>query len=1007
MATVYRSHHVDTPQRRAALKVLHGEASELSDRLARFRRESRLLRRLDHPHIVKVLDQGQSPSPWLALELVAGRALPIARPGQRPADEVLSLGVQVADALVHAHRLGVFHRDVKPSNILIDEEGSAWLVDFGIAMAVDESRITAPGSLTPGTLAYAPPEWFSDTEPQLPARGDGYGLGVVLWEQLTGQMGFAPTGGPAPTLSALFERKRQVAHLDPGEAVGGVLREVVIGLTRADPGARLSLEDALEQLSWARAEQLDEDVLEPILALDEGRLPEPGDAFVGRQAELQEARARLRSGVRLLSLVGLGGTGKTRLALRVAEETRGLWSAVVFCDLSGARDLDDIEHALGRALGVPLVAGDATAQLSRVLSARGRILLVLDNLEQVIEAARGVVGRWLVEAGELTLLTTSRVRLQIAGERVLEVGPLPLPAPGAPLEQIVASEAVQLLVQRIQEADAGFALTEVNVGAVASLVRAVDGLPLALELAAVHPRPLAGGDPMGEGGSARGTLHVALGWSWSLLGPPERRILAQCTVFEGLFSLDAAEAVLDAPPGVQILDVLQQLVDRSLLQVRRREGGFSMLRTVRAFAQERLASGGESGDALRRRHAVWCASLASSKPCRTSPPPETVVDNARAAVSWALLRGEARLALRVGVVVAEAAHHYGPLSSTCGLLEEVLQLGGTGLEQARLRVLVARMRSRMMQPEGRRHAGLALRELQVVTDPAWRGYLLTVIARVGWRHRAPEETLALVDEGIALLRASGQRQPLADALSLRVNVQWWLNLSLDTVEQSLEEALALLEAEPEPYLLGVVLGVRAMVLGESNAHVIRMARHRGHVALALDATCMEGLRLLALGEIEHAAEMLELAQQGARRCGFVAREADSLLGLAEVARRLGDFPVAEARCRRVIALCGETEATSNPTVCNELGLIASARGDEAGARGWFERSTERADAIALPPGVVVEYLLRRALALEAQGHRALALEALDQAEVAADPIALHPRTTPGQLLAEAHRKLRT
>ena len=242
MATVYRSHHVDLVDRVVALKVLHesGLPDGVSKRMLRFAREVRLLRRLDHPGIVRVLDSGQHPSPWIALALVPGKPLHQAHPGPLSADAVLDLGVQLADALVHAHRVGVFHRDVKPSNILVDPHHRAWLVDFGIAMAIDESPITDSNRLAPGTLAYAPPEWFHPHRPTAPGLGDGYGLGVVLWEMLNGAPAFVEQGR-APSFADMFRLKSDLACLDPGDRAPPALADVIRGLTAGDMAERLPL----------------------------------------------------------------------------------------------------------------------------------------------------------------------------------------------------------------------------------------------------------------------------------------------------------------------------------------------------------------------------------------------------------------------------------------------------------------------------------------------------------------------------------------------------------------------------------------------------------------------------------------------------------------------------------------------------------------------------------------------------------------------------------------------
>ena len=242
VATVYLCHLAADPDRIAAVKVLDQEeyAPPGSARMERFARELRLLEQLEHPGIVGVLDAGMEPDPWIALEYVTGRPLDQVRTGPRPPVEVLELARQLGDALGHAHTKGVFHRDVKPANILVEPEGRVCLVDFGIALAVHESRITDPDKVAPATLSYAPPEWFVTNRLAPPAKGDAYSLGVVLWEQLTGERAFAQAG-QRPTLTSMLRAKLQKPFLDPGPNVPDALREVVRGLTLSDLEARWTL----------------------------------------------------------------------------------------------------------------------------------------------------------------------------------------------------------------------------------------------------------------------------------------------------------------------------------------------------------------------------------------------------------------------------------------------------------------------------------------------------------------------------------------------------------------------------------------------------------------------------------------------------------------------------------------------------------------------------------------------------------------------------------------------
>ena len=298
-------------------------------------------------------------------------------------------------------------------------------------------------------------------------------------------------------------------------------------------------------------------------------LGEERDAFVGRKAELLALAHTLESGARLINVVGAGGSGKTRLVRRYARAWLGDWpGGVWFCDLCEARTHDGILFAVATALGVPLKGGDAVAQLGRAIAARGRCLVVLDNFEQVAGLAPATLGPWLDGTTEAAFVVTSRERLHLPGERLLPLEPLAL-----------ASEAVDLFEVRGRAHRPDFAVVADNRAAIEEVVRLLDGLPLAIELAAARLRVLSPAQLVrrlhdrfsvlgGASGAAarQATLRAAIDWSWQLLLPWEKAAFAQCSVFEGGFTLASAEAVLDlapwpdAPPAV---DAVQSLVDKS------------------------------------------------------------------------------------------------------------------------------------------------------------------------------------------------------------------------------------------------------------------------------------------------------------------------------------------------------------------------------------------------------------------------------------------------------------
>ena len=328
------------------------------------------------------------------------------------------------------------------------------------------------------------------------------------------------------------------------------------------------------------------------LAVNRSNLPTRPDSFFGRVAELAELHKRVRDGHRLVTLLGIGGAGKTRLAQRFAGELLGdSVDAAWFVDLSSTRDAEGVCGALASALDIPLRT-DPIQQISWALRGRGRVALVLDNAEQVVDALAPLVGRWLESAPELRVVITSRGALRVRGEEIIGVEPLPI------------GDGVALFMDRAHLPVDGALATR--------LVEAVDGLPLTIELAAARTRSLpmtemlartsdrfrllAG--PRGDRPDRHATLRAMLDWSWDLLSPAQRDALTDLSVFRGSFTFDAAEAVV----GPEALDLVPALVDQSLVRLDLGSRRFGMLESVRLYAGEHH---GERRRAAESRHGAY------------------------------------------------------------------------------------------------------------------------------------------------------------------------------------------------------------------------------------------------------------------------------------------------------------------------------------------------------------------------------------------------------------------
>ena len=413
-------------------------------------------------------------------------------------------------------------------------------------------------------------------------------------------------------------------------------------------------------------------------------LPAERDSFVGRQEPLRQLAAKLEDGARLVSVLGMGGTGKTRLVTRFAwswlgEFPGGVW----FCDLSQARTLDGIFFAVAQGLDVPLGKTDPAVQLAHAINGRGKCLVILDNFEQVARHAEETLGRWLDRAVQAKFIVTTREVLGIVGEETFALAPLP------------PSDAAMLFLRRAEAARQGYQASSDDMAAVEQLVGVLDGLPLAIELAAARVRvlpPTALLALMSErfkvlrsaGGrhDRQATLRAAFDWSWELLSEPEKAALAQLSVFEGGFTLETAEAVLDLTEIADApwtLDVLQLLADKSFVRPVA-DDRFDLLESVREYAAEHLrtegrygGSGGQAAANAQARHwrlfARFDEAAATSNRCIEA-------NNLVAACRNAAVAGDARDATCTLVNAWAALKLRGPLRVASEMANVVGALAG-------------------------------------------------------------------------------------------------------------------------------------------------------------------------------------------------------------------------------------------------------------------------------------------------------------------------------------------
>jgi non-specific serine/threonine protein kinase len=614
--------------RRVAIKVLPEAMARDAAWLERFRREARLLASLDHPGIAVVhsLEEANGQH-FLTMELVEGRLLSeVLGEGPLEPSRALAVGLEIAAALEAAHDRGIVHRDLKPANVILRERGVTKVLDFGLATRVEGSRSLAPEIA--GTPGYMSPEQLRG-DPVDP-RIDVWAFGCVLFECLTGRAAFEGAT-PQARIAATTAARPDLDAIPP--RVPPEVRALVESCLRIDPEGRPA--------SLGEVRGILADVTAPLGAIPPGttdaphNLPTTLTPFVGRDAVSREV-IDVAARERLVSLTGAGGSGKTRLATEIARRLLprfpdGVWLVELAPLTDGSRILPAVARAMGRdeEPGRPL---DAT--LADLL-ASSRTLIVLDNCEHLLaEAAEAVA--WLREAGSgVHVLATSREPLDLPGEVLYPVPTLELPprdVPSSPAT-LVNNEAVTLFVQRARAANPRFTLTARNAGDVVQVVCRLDGIPLALELAAARVRSL----PVDEiarrlddrfglltGGHRTAaprhrTLRALIDWSHDQLEPAEKAVLARLSVFAAPVALDAAERVAAGGEvsGDVVLDLVARLTDKSLLELlaptSHHEGApprYRMLETVREYARERLEARGETEDTIvrhRRLHAELAA----------------------------------------------------------------------------------------------------------------------------------------------------------------------------------------------------------------------------------------------------------------------------------------------------------------------------------------------------------------------------------------------------------------
>jgi predicted ATPase/class 3 adenylate cyclase/tetratricopeptide (TPR) repeat protein len=746
-------------------------------------------------------------------------------------------------------------------------------------------------------------------------------------------------------------------------------------------------------------------------------LPAEGDAFVGRVDALAELSRRIQSGARLVSVFGIGGSGKTRLVTRygwswLGEFPGGVW----FCDLASARSVDGIASAVAQGLDIPLGRDDPLVQIGNAIAGRGACLVILDNFEQVARHAAQTLGHWLARADQARFVVTTREVLGLAGEVVLALPPLP-PAEGA-----------ALFMQRAQAAKPDFQPHADDQAAIAPLVSLLDGLPLAIELAAARvrvmpPRMLLA--RMSErfkllaskGGrlERQSTLRAAFDWSWELLTPPEKAALAQLSVFEGGFTLEAAEGVLDlsdCDDAPWTVDLVHSLVDKSFVRPRG-DDRFDLLVSVQAYAADHLqteghyaGSGPKALASARLRHVAWFAALG---PVRAAAGRCADLDNLAAGCRRAVALGAGDLATGALEGAWSALNLRGPFGAGVELAESVCTVPGLNDRAAAhaQSVLAHSLVTCGRSGPARALYDTALAHARAAGD---RHCEAMVTFRLGSLH----ESEGRMQEARAQHIAATQMARELGAPQLECLASNGLG-TIDVVEGHLDQALSHYEhalvlarqTHDQPMqgnLLGN-LGKLHMEVGRTDEARVRyeqslaIARDTGNRRLEGNMLCNLGMLYIVLERPAESEAASKAALVVARELGNVRLEAIVLCNLGIVIERQGRPDEAQAQFE---AAAGHARALGDPMAEGQflsyLGLLHARQGrhDEAQASLASSETLLRSVSDAFGLGVL---LTSRAEAFHLAGDAAAAAASLAAAQTIAAEVGAGPASEMGLALA--------
>jgi predicted ATPase len=1002
MGTVYQAYDTSSDSV-VALKTLLSDPNPASRRRSRFEREAQVLSEIRHPVVVRYVDHGVSTGdePFLVMDWVAGNTLEerLSTTGMTPV-EALGLAERLAGGLAAVHARGVVHRDLKPSNVMLPGGvlEQAVIVDFGVArLARAESGPTTTGDSV-GTPRYMAPEQIRNAR-TVDGKADVFALGCILFECLTRQFAFGGADPVSVLARILFEPlplpsrvrpglpswlddvvhrmlERDVARRSTAASAGEDLRSA---LATADPHLMRAAAAGVEPRApeeWEATHANDDSDAPPPLSFQLGKnavataaaqaLPPQVGVLIGRTDECARLVGLLRSGASVVSVWGSPGVGKTRLAVEavraIAAGDDVPWDALVFADLREARDADDIVRIVAREASVSLEASAEAREvaLGRALAKLGSLLLIADPVEHVATLFAAIVRAFARVAPRTQVLATSRRKWSAPGAAALEVGPLPT---GGHPER--PSPSATLLLARMESPSPDNAAGKAQLLERAErLGTALEGIPLAIELSAAAAQILgldrllarlavSTHDGAGALETVRGPMRQALDWSWNLLSEEEQLVWAQCSVFHGGFTLEAAEAVVRLPAheSAPIDAIVVRLRDHSLLQSWSVEDAgevrLSMFVPVRDFGWDKLRTLSERSGTLRR-HAAYYAEperwmLAGSSAAALSRI-ERDADNLLAASEFSLgdEQGDLVVGLQALIALEPAISSRGTVSSYLDLLERAIdETEAVGERGAGLRMRARLMRARLDAPAGRTeraHTDLegCLVYARTQGDLALEGAALLDIAVLQHLQRALPQARANYEAALPLLAASDL---LAQARCLG-NIGALCHDEGDFVGAAAfyDRAIALLEHAGESRQRANLIGNLAVLEQDMGRHEEAALHYQRALELLepiRDARVLainlgnQGALELEMGRADRATGLLERALALLSGSGDARSRALCLARLAAALSLRGRAPEAETHLTLAERLASDRDPFVTEAVALARGFLDIARAAES------------------------------------------------------------------------------